>query len=91
MNTPDITLGPHKVDPIQELESSSELSRIQIVDPIQYGWSLCNPGVPFPRVLGRSAFRDPTTDRTSGKLTASRMAIHSGILRRRMPRPHGSN
>jgi hypothetical protein len=72
-----------KLDPIETLGPRHQ------VDPIQYAWTMCNQGMPLPAVLARGAFRDPTVDRMGGKLTAAKMAIHSGIMRPRMPRQHG--
>lgn len=65
------------------------------IDPIQYAWRLCNPGVSLPTELVRGAVRDPVTGRVEGKVctatdaagNAAKAATHSGIVRRRMPRP----
>jgi len=70
---------------------------LQRVDPVKYAWARCNPGIPLPAVLARSAFIDPNTARAGGELTAAKAlatkvahaakaVTHSGIVRRRMPR-----
>jgi hypothetical protein len=77
MTAPDV-----KSNPIDNLNST------QNVDPIQYAWTRCNQGVSLPAVLVRSAPGDPVTARLGGQAAAARAATHSGIVRRRMPRPH---
>ena len=77
-----------KLDPLEDVSHLQNARPLPQIDPIQYAWSLCNQGVALPAALARSAFRDPTADRTGGKLTAAKVAIHSGIIRPRMPRPH---
>lgn len=68
------------------------------VDPVRYAWVHCNPGIPFPSVIARTVVVDPSTARVGGEATAAkvmaakvsqaiRAAAHSGIVRRRMPRP----
>jgi len=56
-----------------------------MVDPIEYGWALCNPGVPLPAVLVRSVSRGLTLRPVGEVLEAAKVA-HRDVVRRR-PRP----
>ena len=57
------------------------------VDPILYAWSYCNRGVSLPAVLERGVYRDAIVGRVDQQVQAAKAATHSGVLRRRMPRP----
>jgi hypothetical protein len=70
-----------------EEELLAMTSREDTVDPIQYAWGHCNPGLAFPKSLGRTILRDPLPTPANEEAAATRRATHSEIVGKRAPRP----